>query len=105
MRRRCVTAALGPPPCCAHCLALDMKERHSALGNSLAAYAQPCVSGGSGATSATSAGRSGSGAPAPELWPRIWVLEAAGFETWLVNAMDVKHRRRPGAPGTPGACK
>ena len=28
--------------------------------------------------------------------PVFWVLEAAGFETWLVNARDVKHL--PGRP-------
>ena len=28
--------------------------------------------------------------------PAIYVLEAAGFETWLVNAKDVKHL--PGRP-------
>jgi transposase len=30
--------------------------------------------------------------------PVFWVLEAAGFETWLVNAKDVKHL--PGRPKT-----
>ena len=30
--------------------------------------------------------------------PAFWVLEAAGFETWLVNARDVKHL--PGRPKT-----
>ena len=30
--------------------------------------------------------------------PAFWVLEAAGFETWLVNARDVKHL--PGLPET-----
>ena len=30
--------------------------------------------------------------------PVFWVLEAAGFETWLVNARDVKHL--PGRPKT-----
>jgi transposase len=30
--------------------------------------------------------------------PVSWVLEAAGFETWLVNARDVKHL--PGRPKT-----
>lgn len=30
--------------------------------------------------------------------PAFYVLEAAGFETWLVNARDVKHL--PGRPKT-----
>ncbi len=30
--------------------------------------------------------------------PVFWVLEAAGFDTWLVNARDVKHL--PGRPKT-----
>jgi transposase len=30
--------------------------------------------------------------------PAFWVLEAAGFETWLVSARDVKHL--PGRPKT-----
>ena len=30
--------------------------------------------------------------------PAFYVLEAAGFETWLVNAKDVKHL--PGRPKT-----
>ena len=42
--------------------------------------------------------RRGNAPPLPD-W-RIWfyLLEAAGFETWLVNAKDVKHL--PGRPKT-----
>jgi transposase len=36
--------------------------------------------------------------PRPEWKPAFYLLEAAGFEPWLVNARDVKHL--PGRPKT-----
>jgi hypothetical protein len=36
--------------------------------------------------------------PLPDWKPVFYLLEAAGFEAWLVNAKDVKHL--PGRPKT-----
>jgi len=42
--------------------------------------------------------RRGNAPPLPDWKPVFYLLEAAGFETWLVNAKDVKHL--PGRPKT-----
>jgi transposase len=42
--------------------------------------------------------RRGNAPPLPDWKPVFYLLEAAGFDTWLVNARDVKHL--PGRPKT-----
>ena len=42
--------------------------------------------------------RRGNAPPLPDWKPVFYLLEAHGFDTWLVNARDVKHL--PGRPKT-----